>query len=527
MSLPLLSPSQMAEMDRRTIEGLGVPGLVLMENAASACVEVLLRRWPLEASDRGVLVLAGPGNNGGDGLAIARRLVGLGVSAEVVLTQSESLLGRDAQTQLALARAFGVIIHEAGDLPELAAKGVLVDALFGTGLGRGIEGELASVVEAVNSSDVPVLAVDIPSGVHGDTGQVAGGAIRADVCVTFGAAKVGHFAEPGRALWGALTVADIGIPVDRLVPHVGDVLRLLDDTCLLPVRESVPHAHKGTFGHLLVVAGGPGKVGAARLTCEAALRAGVGLVTLALPVETPVDSLASLRPEVMVERVPGEAGAFGMSSLEPLRRLAVDRSALAIGPGLGTAPGTVSLVRALLRGTAIPSVVDADALNAMVGEIWPKANAARVVTPHPGEAARLLRVPTDELQRDRVKYASMVADCTGATAVLKGAGTVVSAAHGAWLNPSGNPGMATAGSGDVLTGVIGALLARGLESSVAACGGVYWHGRAGDEAASARSERGLLASDISDSLGCVLTAPTMSPAWAAWVGSLPEGWSAS
>lgn len=527
MSLPLLSPSQMAEMDRRTIDELGVPGLVLMESAAGACVEVLLSRWPTRARDGGVIVLAGPGNNGGDGLAIARRLVGLGVSADVALVLPEATLGREAKTQLALARAFGVTIHESVDLTDLRTRGVLVDALFGTGLGRAIEGGLASVVEAVNSAETPVLSVDIPSGVQGETGQVAGAAVRADACVTFGAAKIGHFAEPGRALRGALTVADIGIPIKRLLPGVGNVVRLLDDGCLRPVRVSAPTDHKGTFGHLLVVAGGPGKVGAARLTCEAALRAGAGLVTLALPADTPLDSLASLRPEVMVERVPGEDGAFGPASLDALRRLLRRCSALALGPGLGTADGTVNLVRALLQELTIPCVVDADALNAMAGEIWPRAKAARVLTPHPGEASRLLGTRTAVLQQDRVKCAYQIAERTGSTAVLKGAGTVVADADAAWLNPSGNPGMATAGSGDVLTGVIGALLARGLGGSLAACAGVYWHGRAGDEAALVRGERGLFASDISESLGPVLAAPAASPPWVAWMRSLPPGWSAA
>ncbi len=520
MAAPLLTPAEMAEMDRRTIEDLGVPGLVLMESAAAACVHALLTRWADEANSLGVLVVAGPGNNGADGLAIARRLVGLGIEVEVSLATPKDRLGRDAAIQLGLAEAQDVPVYEPGEAPRAEKFGVVIDALFGTGLSREVEGTAALLVADVSTAGRPVLAVDIPSGIDGSTGQVLGVAVPADCTVTFACPKLGHFAEPGRSHRGALLVADIGVPIARFPEVSADAPRLLDAGCLTPLGPATPTAHKGTFGHLLVVAGGPGKVGAARLTCEAALRAGAGLVTLALPEGVPSDSLAQLRPEVMVERVPSSGGVFGPGSLPAVRALAATRGAVALGPGLGTDPATVAFVRALLADLATPCVIDADALNCMSGASWPKG-LPRVITPHPGEASRLLGEATTELQRDRVATARALQRRTRCVAVLKGAGTIVAAREGTWLNPSGNPGMGTAGSGDVLTGVTGALLARDLSPDAAATAAVYWHGVAGDSAAAAKGEAGMLASDISEGLGVALRAEATAPT--AWFEVSPTG----
>jgi len=511
--LPLLTPRQMEAADRHAIDGLGVPGLALMESAAGACVHALLERWGRPSR---VVVLAGPGNNGGDGLAIARRLVGLGVAAEAWLPLGRAKAGADCRAQLAMAEAAGVPIHEGPPSLSSAEDSVIVDALFGTGLARPVDGPLAGLVTAASAHRV--LAVDIPSGVSGATGVVLGAAVRADITVTFGSLKIGHVTEPGRARAGDLVLADIGIPV-----HQPDAPRLLDARCLAPVRdEGSASAHKGTYGHLLVLAGGPGKVGAARLTSEAALRAGAGLVTLAIPADVPVDSLATLAPEVMVERLPGRSGAFSLDSLEPALALASTRRAVALGPGIGTDPATVDFVRAFLGACGTPSVVDADGLNAMVGASWPAAGT-RVVTPHPGEAARLLDQPTTAVQTDRLAAARDLARATDSVAVLKGAGTVIAAPSGAWNNPSGNPAMGTAGSGDVLTGVVGAFLARGLPAEIAATAGVHLHGLAGDRAAVSVG-RGLVASDISRALGPVLAAPPPDPPHAPWLTVWPAAW---
>ena len=520
----LVTPQAMAAMDRQTIQELGVPGLVLMESAAGAVVAAVLDAHGGAARRDGVVVLAGAGNNGGDGVAIARRLTGLGVPVEVVLLADPARLQGDAATQHALAVRQNVLITvvtRPADLPvdRWRRAGVLVDALLGTGLDRDLQGTMAEAVAAL--SGPAVVSVDIPSGIDGLTGQVRGVAVTAAITVTFGAAKIGHFTEPGRTHTGQLLVADIGIPVSRFAePGAVD---LLEPKILQPGRLSARDAHKGTFGHLLVVAGAPGTAGAARLCAEAALRAGVGLVTLAIPERLPLDSLARLAPEVMVARVPGTAaGCFDASSRPALDALAASRGAVALGPGLGTEAGTVALVRRLVMDQRAPMVVDADALNCLALAPSPRWGGPRVLTPHPGEMARLIGTSASALRSVRVPVSRDLAARTGAVVVLKGAGTVVAEPDGrVAINPTGNPGMATAGSGDVLTGVIGALLAGGAEAASAAREAVYWHGRAGDLAAAVQGEASLCASDLIEHLGPARRAP--GPAHGGAI-AVPRGW---
>jgi len=505
----LVAPGVMAELDRRTIEEIGVPGLVLMESAAGAVVRALLETHGEQARDRGVIVVAGPGNNGGDGVAIARRLQGLGVPVKVVLVADPARVRGDARTQLDLAASMQVPVEQFDEQPEWSGAGVLVDALLGTGLDRDVTGPMASAIRALDTAGPPVVCVDIPSGIDGATGQERGCAVHADLTVTFAAAKQGHFIEPGRAHRGRLRIADIGIPVARFPDTTAPTLRLLGPSVLAPIEGAAREAHKGTFGHLLVIAGSPGKAGAARLCAEAALRAGAGLVTLAVPEHLPLDSLAQLAPEVMVERVPGSPqGAFDESSRQALDELLVRRDAVALGPGLGTDPGTVALVRSLYAQAEQPMVLDADGLNAL-GDAVPVLDEGlvRVLTPHPGEMARLTGTNTATLAPRRVPAARELAVASGAVVVLKGAGTIIAAPDSCcWLNPTGNPGMGTAGSGDVLTGMLGALLARGRDAVSAATAAVYWHGLAGDVAAARAGESSLLARDLSATLGSALGA---------------------
>ena len=484
----LLSAPAMAALDRRTIDGLGVPGAVLMESAAWACVEELLERWPARLG-QGVLCLCGPGNNGGDGLAIARRLHLRGVPVRVVVPGDPERMGGDAGEQLRLARACGVPISQA-ITPEGA--GVVVDALFGTGLGRDLGSPWSEAIAAANTCGAPILAVDIPSGVCGTTGAVRGDAVRASCTVTFAALKLGQFTEPGRGYCGDLVRADIGIPALRWPDLCTDAVRLLGPEVLDAVKMGPSAAHKGTFGHLLVVAGGPGKLGAARLTCEAALRAGAGLVTLAVSGEAPAD----LRPEVMTAAVPGQPdGTIGPASVPAILDLLRSRDALALGPGLGAEAPARLAVADILAGCAVPAVVDADGLNAIAPLTVAVPGAGRVLTPHPGELRRLLPDPPET----RLEQVRSLASRSGAVALLKGAGTLVARPDGAaWLNPTGHFGMATAGSGDVLTGVVGALLARGLPPDTAACAAAWWHGFAGDTVGASPS---LVASDLSSHLG--------------------------
>jgi NAD(P)H-hydrate epimerase len=507
----------MAELDRRTIEELGVNGLVLMEAAAGACVDVIMERYR-ERLGSGVVVLCGPGNNGGDGLAIGRLLQGLRVSVELLVLQPPGGLGGDAASQLHSAISLGMeprlLDVGAAQMPAAIAehwssRGLIVDALFGTGLSRAVEGIGADLVAAMGqarSVGVPILSVDIPSGVHGGSGQPLGAAVAADLCVSFAAAKTGHFQEPGRSLRGELVVSDIGIPTDRWPDIVSQATRLLsEETLRLALAEQRPAAHKGSFGHVLVVAGGPGKCGAARLCAEAALRAGAGLVTLAIAEGLPLDSLHELRPEVMVARVPGAAdGSFSLDSGPPLLELLESRDALAVGPGIGTSEATRSLVVELFVAASPPAVFDADALNCLAGSDLRqlRASSPRILTPHPGEVRRLLGRSETEPVTDRLGAARELARRYAAIAVLKGAGTVVAEPKGRCsVNPTGNAGMATAGTGDVLTGVIAALLGRGLDAVLAASAGVYWHGLAGDIAARGTGQPSLLAGDVIASLG--------------------------
>jgi len=512
----LLSPSQMAELDRRTIQELGVPGVVLMESAAWACVSLILERYSARLG-RGVVLLCGPGNNGGDGLAIGRRLKVQGVSVDLVLLQPQGGLSGDAAAQLDMAARMEMqpeILDLNGTAvsPELqqdwCGRGVIVDALFGTGLCRpvsGVAAQLVTAIHAARTAGVPVLSVDIPSGVHGGSGQTQGVAVAADLTVSFASAKTGHYQEPGRSLRGELVVADIGIPTHHWPEVTDGATRLLSNATLRQAMPTGPAAaHKGTFGHVLVVAGGPGKCGAARLCAEASLRGGAGLVTLAIPEGLPLDSLQDLRPEVMVERVSASAdGSFSVTSSQRLLALCAERDALAVGPGLGCSEGTRALVAELFTAAVCPAVFDADALNCLADPDTPQLRSSfpRVLTPHPGELRRLLDWADSEPVTERLEAARELAERYDAVAVLKGAGTVVAQPDGSCrLNPTGNAGMATGGSGDVLTGVIAALLGRGLDAITAASAGVYWHGLAGDLAATQTGTPSLLAGDIKDSL---------------------------
>ena len=514
----LLSAEEMAELDRRTIEDLGVPGLVLMESAAWAGVEVALTHH-LDELALGVVVVCGPGNNGGDGLAMARRLQGLGVESEAILVGARSRLSKDAAVQWEMAEAFGVRLREAPGIEPLGFasrswvdRGLIVDALFGTGLVRPVEGIHAAAVEAIaaaREAGVSVLSVDIPSGVDATTGAVQGTAVQADTTVTFAALKLGHMLQPGRWRSGRIVCAEIGIPAQRWLDVTTEAARLAGPEDLLSEVAPGPRdAHKGSFGHLLVVAGSPGKTGAARLCTDAALRSGAGLVTLVVPESLSVDGLVA---EAMLVRIPD-----GSWNAATILKLLEDRDALAIGPGIGMEPDTVFMARQLFAEAPVPAVFDADAINALVAAPKTKKlpKGERVITPHPGEFARLVRTDWPALAPRRLDVTREVAARLHTTVLLKGASSLIVDPSGhVTVNPTGNPGMGTAGSGDVLTGVVGALLGRGVPGTAAARAAAWWHGCAGDLAAASQGEPSLVAGDLIDNLG---------PAWrAAMDGDLP------
>jgi NAD(P)H-hydrate epimerase len=433
-----------------------------------------------------VVVCCGPGNNGGDGYVVARiaRAQGLRVHA-IALAEPGSLRG-DAR------RACDEFVASGGDCeawqPRLLAHGdVIVDALFGTGLARDVSGAAAECIAAINAAGRPVVAVDIPSGLHADTGHVLGAAVRADLTVTFIGRKVGCHLAAGPDHTGDIVFDDLGVPLATYDDEV-PALRLLDATVASAALAKRPRtSHKGRHGHVLVIGGAAGMGGAARLAGEAALRAGAGLVTVAVHPH----SLAALtaRPELM------SVALAGAADLQP----ALERATVvALGPGLGQSPWSTELLGVALAAGK-PLVVDADALNLLAGERLRRDDW--VLTPHPGEAARLLGSTSTAVQADRLAAARELQSRCGGTVVLKGAGSIVRCADGSgWLCDRGNPGMGAAGMGDVLTGVIAAIAAQCGDLALAARAGVWVHATAGDRAAGTGGERGLLAGDVIDQL---------------------------
>ena len=502
----------MRRVDARAIGEHRIPGLVLMEAAGRGVAEALAEEIPNLVS-RPIVVFCGKGNNGGDGLVAARNLRRLGAPVRVLLLARGADLVGDAAASLARAREEGVAIEEIGDegawsrtALDLDANTVVLDALLGTGVSGGARGSVARAIDAINASPATVVAIDLPSGADADSGRLAGPTVRAHRTLTLCRPKPCLVLEPAAAHAGPWRVLDIGIPNEAVAAEaVG--LEWLDAGSaarLMPLRPR--DAHKGTMGHLLAVAGSPGKSGAAVLLARAALRSGVGLVTVATS-RSVQPIVASAQPELMTfPLTESRSGALGRAAASQALDLLASRDALALGPGLGTEGGTRAAVLALIAGRAVPAVLDADGLNAFDPESRPRSALRAgihplVLTPHPGEAARLLGTSAADVQSARGDSALRLARETAAIVVLKGRTTIVAHPDGrASWNASGNPGMATAGSGDALTGVIGALLARGLSGFDAARLGTYVHGAAGDFVAARSGEDGLIAGDLIDAL---------------------------
>lgn len=516
----LVSAAQMRALDAEAINGLTIPGAVLMESAGRGVVAAL---WALDGAGRinlrggRALVVAGPGNNGADGVVVARYLHAAGVSVRVLLCAAAERLQGDAALQWKIASALGVDLATGYDPATVAAataalgpRDVIIDALLGTGLSRAVRGELAQVIAALNASPARRVSVDVPSGLDADLGappdaaaDPAGPAaiVRADDTVTFGWAKLGLVGDPGFRSAGHVQVVDIGIP-EVLADRLGVATWLLGPALLAPLSAPRPPAgHKGSHGHLLIIAGSPGKTGAALLACRGAQAAGVGLCTIAAPAAAQ-SALQAQVLEAMTLAYPDSAPGLGDAWLAA----AEGKRAVAIGPGLPTGPTSQIVRTAVLQllaevRPATWLVLDAEALNLLEGDLAPlRAAAGRgvalVLTPHPGEAARLLHSDTATIQASRLPTAQRLARESGAVALLKGARTVIAHPDGrAWLCPTGNAGMGVGGMGDVLTGMIGALLCSGLSpdagsaslglhpddgAAFAACAGAYWHGLAGD-----------------------------------------------
>ncbi len=507
----LVGAAEMRAIDRAAIDDLGIPSLDLMERAGRA---VAAAARGLAGPGGRFVIWCGGGNNGGDGWVAARALREEGRAVRAIAVVAPDRLAGDAAAVAARALGAGVPWGLPGEAPvdgDGGANDVVVDALLGTGLGRPPEGPFAAAIariDAARRAGARVLAVDVPSGLSADTGHPLGPCVAADLTVTFGFPKRGLLLHPGPSYAGSVRVVDIGIPAEAAarVPVESTVLDVAEARALLPPR--APTAHKGDAGRLLVVAGSPGRSGAAHLALTGALRGGAGLVTLAARPEVLPLALAG-RPEAMSVPLPGE-GALGPADLDALVAAGAGADALVIGPGIPRGAATGRLLAALLERLAVPAVLDADALNALAP--WPAAlaslGARLLLTPHPGEMARLRGLSVAEVEADRLGIAAASAAAWRAVVVLKGARTIVAApGEPPEVVPTGNAGLATGGTGDVLAGLCGALLAGGLSTAAAGRVGAFVHGAAGDLAAGRLGQRGLLAGDLGEAIGEI---------WARW-----------
>ncbi|MGI9233195.1 MAG: NAD(P)H-hydrate dehydratase [Woeseiaceae bacterium] len=481
------SVASVRELDRCAIEDHGIPGYTLMTRAGAMAVRGARQRFP--GAERWQII-CGAGNNGGDGYVVARLAAGDGVVVSVLsLVEPEKLTGDAATAYQDFAAEGGVVMPWEGDLDSDAD--LLVDGILGSGLERDVAGAFGEAVAAINAHPAPVLALDIPTGIHGDTGQILGSAVRADLTVTFVGLKTGLFLNDAPGFCGELIHESLDIP-DECSREVKPVMRRIGESLLREVLAPRPRAaHKGDFGHVLVIGGGKGMPGAARLCGEAALRAGAGRVSIATdPAHAAI--LTMSRPELM---------SHAIEEARDLERLLVGADVIAFGPGLGRSGWAESLFD-IVRADSRPAVWDADGLNWLATN--PNQAESRIITPHPGEAGVLLGTSAAEVQADRIGTVKTLQERYGGVAVLKGAGTLVSTgAESPALCTSGNPGMAAAGMGDALTGIIAAMLAQGLSAEEAATAGVECHARAGDIAAG-DGERGLIASDLVAALRTVV-----------------------
>ncbi|HKY32279.1 MAG TPA: NAD(P)H-hydrate dehydratase [Candidatus Polarisedimenticolia bacterium] len=513
--MKILTAEQMRRIDERAERDFGLTPATLMENAGRAVAQSLLKLYPgLEGLE--TIVVCGKGNNGGDGLCAARHLRAAGVPAQVVLLAEAASLTGAAAHHLELARREGVAVEQAPTeqaweafAPRLHRCALILDAVLGTGLKGGARGLPARAITDINASGADVVSVDIPSGLSGDSPRIQGPTVRAELTMALACPKIPHVFEPGASLTGRLQIVDIGIPAEAVQAEEVHLNLLGEEevSAILPPREA--DSHKGDYGRVLVVAGSRGKSGAAGLVGLSALRAGAGLVTVATPLSAqPMVAASAL--EIMTEGLPETPpGALSAAAAPALKELERGCTVLAIGPGLTAGEETSALVREMVSGASVPVVLDADGLNAFTGRAEELRGDDRplVLTPHPGEMARLLSAPRGpqvtaaQIQADRVEAARSFAVGHGCLLILKGHRTVIADPEGdVFINPTGNPGMATAGSGDALTGIIAGLLGQGLAPLEAAALAVYVHGLAGDLAAADHGENALMARDIIDYL---------------------------
>ncbi len=503
--MKILTAAQMRRMDSHAIEGLGIIGPVLMENAGLGIVRAILERFP-EIQAENVVIVAGKGNNGGDGFVAARHLFNRGARPLILLIGAKKDVKGDAALNLTMADRMGIEIREITS-PELWVKSrrklkeatLLVDAVFGTGLTKPAGGLFAKVIEDINRSPAFCAAVDIPSGLSSDTFEPIGPCVRADLTVTMAAPKVAHMFMPSEELCGELAVADISMP-PFMFEDPDLKLEMVEERDIAPCfKKRRRDSHKGTFGHLLIVAGSRGKTGAAGMAAKAALKTGAGLVTVATP-KSCLPLVARSMAELMTEPLPEtEEGTPAASASEHIRKLLKGKDALMMGPGISAHPETAEMMLDMLPEIKVPAVIDADGLNIIAErpEVLKSLTQPAVLTPHPGEFARLCGESTRNVVREKLSLVPEFAREFNVYLVLKGHRTLTACPDGRiFVNPTGNPGMATGGSGDVLSGMLGSMIMQGPDFLKSVLAAVYVHGLSGDLAAERYGERGLVAGNI-------------------------------
>jgi NAD(P)H-hydrate epimerase len=501
--MKVVTAQQMHEIDKRTISEIGIPGAVLMENAGLQTV-LAMERFFGPVGGKKVCIVCGKGNNGGDGLVVARHLHNRGSQVNIVLLGNKGELKGDAKLNLEIVLMMNLELVETATIDEisklqekLAASQIIVDAIFGTGLRTTPRPFYQQVIDEINATAKPVVALDIPTGLNASDGKVLGNCIRAALTVTFGLPKICTVYGVNRQYTGQLEIADIGIP-RSVIEQTPIKLNLLEREYIASLfKNRELDTHKGDYGHILVIAGSMGKTGAAVLAATAALRVGAGLVTLAVP-QGVHQTIEVKTTEVMSVPLPEtDQHTISQAAEEPILRLVEHADVMAIGPGLTTHPETSQLINDIITHLEIPGVADADAINAIPLSSLKYTRSPLIITPHPGEMAKLLKIPTPEVQANRLEAVQKTAEACDTYVVLKGDRTLISDPKGnVYINSTGNPGMATAGSGDVLTGMIAGLVGQGFNPVQASNAGVYIHGLAGDLAAQEMGEMALMAQDV-------------------------------
>ncbi len=508
----ILNADAMRRCDETAVRDFGIPGAVLMENAARGAADIARA---LLAGTRAphVLVVCGRGNNGGDGFAVARHLANAGMTVEVRLLHADDDITGDARLNLDILRRMEdgstVSIARITDAAEMEAAllhrpDLLVDAILGTGLSAPVTGLAAGVITAMNASGIRTLALDIPSGISADDGEEMGVAVQAAATATMGALKPGLLIRRGRACAGEVHLVDIGMPRAVYERNRANTFQLEEREMLEAIPRRAFDAHKYQMGKVFVLAGSPGMTGAAAMASETALRTGAGIVRLGIPVSLNTIMEVKLTEVMTVPLKETAEQTLSMGDFERILNYVNTSTVTILGPGISRNYETQTLVRKLVTHSEAPMVLDADALFALVGhpDLLLQARVPLVLTPHAGEFSRFTGLTADDIERDRIELARIFAMENQVTLVLKGAPTVIATPRGdAFVNPTGNPGMATAGSGDVLTGIIGGLIAQGASITQGACGGVYLHGLAGDLAVQRVGQQGMISSDIIRGLG--------------------------